>query len=125
LKIAYKLAKEKGTISERENKISFYLYPEKTESGKKFAGNKEVISGIEGKNWRDKRRKELDRFGNDFLIFLMEKENEKMKDLKNRFVKHYKMYYRINDFSLASVSNRSDNKNVIVKEMLSHFAKIK
>ena len=126
LKNAYAKIQEKG-IKEGGNRISFYNYPEFTDESKKikFAGNKEVISGLIGKGWRANKRKQLDNFANRFVIYLMENKSDKLKELKISFDLFYKEYYRINDYSLNSVSDRTDAKNAIVKEMLQHFAKSK
>lgn len=75
------------------------------------------ISGKKGKSFRVKMRKNFEDIVNAFTIVKKQKETkaisekdftENCKQLKDLFVKIYKENYRVNDFSLASVTQSNN-----------------
>jgi len=95
----------KGEKGERKDRESFYKYPEfvEGEKGKKFAGNKDVISGHIGKAWREKRRKVLDNFVTRLTFADAKKDMQKCKEIVTDWKRVYKEFYLKNDYSLNSV----------------------
>lgn len=78
-----------------------YNYPEEW--------NKMQISGIEGKNFRNKRRKDMQSLNNSIFWNYQKKDAKGLKDSIENWIGNYKKYYRINDFSISSISQSSDN----------------
>jgi hypothetical protein len=98
---------------EREN---LYIYPESL--------SKEDIKGEKGKKFRGGLRNKRDRFINNILhsakIYNADKKKENLESLQNcisLWKDFYKSSYRINDFSIDSISQSKDdekNKNIII-----------
>lgn len=73
---------------------------------------KEDFSSSIGKNWRSKRRREIQILCNNIFASYKRKEKEELNLAINSFIKNYKEYYRINDYSIASISNSKDANEI-------------
>ena len=89
-------------IKEKAKKERKYIYPENfTEL---------MINNIEGKKHRSKLRKILERHCNNIFVFTKIEDVEKLKKEISLFLDFYKANYRINDFSVNSVFDGSNEK---------------
>ena len=82
---------------------------------------KDIFEGVENKkSLRTKLRKLMFNYCNSILNIT---ETEKAKNLAKDFAKFYSSVYRINDFSLSSVSsaNTEESKKEILSKGLSKF----
>ena len=82
---------------------------------------KDIFEGVDNKkSLRTKLRKLMFNYCNSILNIT---ETEKAKNLAKDFAKFYSSVYRINDFSLASVSsaNTEESKKEILTKGLSKF----
>ena len=82
---------------------------------------KDIFDGVDNKkSLRTKLRKLMFNYCNSILNIT---ETEKAKNLAKDFAKFYTSVYRINDFSLSSVSsaNTEDSKKEILSKGLSKF----
>ena len=82
---------------------------------------KDIFEGVENKkSLRTKLRKLMFNYCNSILNI---KETEKAKNLAKDFANFYSSVYRINDFSLSSVSsaNTEESKKEILSKGLSKF----
>ena len=82
---------------------------------------KDIFDGVDNKkSLRTKLRKLMFNYCNSILNIT---ETEKAKNLAKDFAKFYSSVYRINDFSLASVSsaNTEESKKEILTKGLSKF----
>jgi hypothetical protein len=69
------------------------------------------IKGKLGKQFRSKQRNKIEKFANNITVFA---KFNKLEDLKNEiknFDINYKENYKINDYSLQSISQSSDETN--------------
>lgn len=106
------LAKEiesKAKHKVQTEKQYLYKYPE--------SWSKNDIQSKEGKQFRSKARKSLQRFCNNIFVyadFLNKENNQKNKDTLieeiNRFKAFYAEFYLINDYSTSSLTSSEDNK---------------
>lgn len=85
-----------------ENSVSkqkslLYNYPENWTSLQ--------INGQEGKNFRSSLRKKLLNFANEISINEKIQNIEKLKDAIKRFNEFYKITFKVNDYSIASISH--------------------
>ena len=95
-------------ISNKNSKGSYlYVYPET------------VKTKADEKAFRTKRRNELEKINNLIVLSYQKKNNELLKTEINNFKKLYKEFYKMNDFSVSSLtqSNDADVKSLI-EEML-------
>ncbi len=91
------------------NGIDKSLFIRKERSGKvKDSFLKEdLFKGLEEKQKRTLRRKiraSLHRFSESFEFYKNEKDTKKLKALKEEFVKFYSTFFKVNDYSLNSLS---------------------
>lgn len=89
-------------LKEKKERSTIYLYPE----GK----GKEWINSPDGKKWRNNKRNSIQRFANNILIFAKSNQLEKLQEEIKKFDAFYKEFYRLNDYSFASISNSNDAK---------------
>lgn len=115
-KFASKL-ENKGNSHIRNERETIYIYPASIP--------KDRINEKEGKQFRGKMRNELKRFCNN--IFYESKRNEiaNVKVIIAKFDSFYKEFYRINDYSLKSLSSSNDegkNQDIqLLLDILSEF----
>lgn len=87
-------------LKEKKIRETLYIYPEDF--------RKEDIGSDKGKKFRNSLRNAMKRHCNNILSFTKQKNEEKLQDELKSFNAFYKKNYRLNDFSLASISNSSD-----------------
>jgi hypothetical protein len=95
---------QKIDVKEKQKKQTIYLYPE-------TFTDKDINSEV-GKKFRNKRRKEIERFANNCFFYMKyNRENDLIKEV-DEFEKHYKTFYKINDYSVKSISNSKETNNI-------------
>lgn len=116
-----KFAKElegKGISHLRNDRETIYIYPEEWKS--------DNINGREGRKFRSHKRSFIQRLSNN-LFFLG--KGEKIEEIKAEIVKFdafYKEFYKINDYSLKSLSSSNDPaKNANIDLLLRIIREIK
>ena len=97
--------KEKANHSIKSEKQYLYKYP--------VEWTKNDIQSKQGKQFRSKCRKAIQRFSNNIFCFADMQENEKLVNEISNFKNFYTENYLINDFSFASLSTSEDNKKDI------------
>lgn len=105
--IASKITENSVTLQ----KSLLYIYP--TEWTKNEINNKKL-----GGAFRNKRRKELNNFANIIFLSYQKKNVELLKTEVEKFKVFYKEFYRVNDFSINSVTHTKDNETVIAMMQL-------
>lgn len=110
-----KFAKQLENVSENVKTVTqrstVYIYPE-IGSEDYFAD----VNSTQGKNWRNRRRKDMEIFASRINV-TAKMHPEKLEDVIAEFDLHYKKFYRINDYSLASISQsykRNENFALIL-----------
>lgn len=108
-KFADKLANV--NLKEKTKRETIYIYPEDmTEAD---------INTDKGKRFRNKLRNEMQRFCNNIFVYAKTKNAESLQSEIEKFKVFYKKNYRINDFSLSSISNtKNEAKEANLKIML-------
>jgi hypothetical protein len=117
-----KFAKElenKSVSHAKNERETIYIYPASIP--------KERINEKEGKQFRGKLRAKIQRFSNNAFFYAKSDNQIELKKLIVEFDANYKEFYRINDYSLKSLSSSNDpakNKDCelllqIIKEMKS------
>lgn len=102
-------------LRERE---TIYIYPEEIK--------KEDINNAIGKKFRSSLRSRLKRFSNNIFVFAKKNEEKELIAEIGLFDEFYKKNYRINDYSLKSVSSSNDlAKNRDLSLMLQIIAECK
>lgn len=105
-------------IKDKKVKNTIYIYPE--------GWTQDKINSTEGKKFRNKQRNKIKFFCNQIFLFskqlLVNSKNEDAKkSLSNTiadFKKYYKENYRLNDFSIESISQAKEDKTNDIKLML-------
>lgn len=105
-------------IKDKKVKNTIYVYPENW--------NQDKINSVEGKKFRNRLRNKIKFFCNQIFIYSKQllvnpKNNEAKESLKNvitEFKKFYKENYKLNDFSIESISQAKDEKTNDIKLML-------
>lgn len=88
------------SVKEKKTKDTIYIYPENFTA--KMIGEKE------GKQFRNKLRNKMRFFENNIFVAAKQKDNDKLIALVKEFNSFYKANYRVNDYSLSSVSQSQD-----------------
>jgi len=91
-------------VKEKQKKQTIYLYPE-------TFTDKDINSEV-GKKFRNKRRKEIERFANNVFFYMKYKRDADLIKEISSFEKHYKEFYKINDYSVKSISNSKETNNI-------------
>lgn len=105
-------------VKDKKVKNTIYIYPE--------GWTQDKINSIEGKKFRNRLRNKIKFFCNQIFVsskqLLVNAKNEDAKkSLSNTiadFKKFYKENYRLNDFSIESISQAKDEKTNEIKLML-------
>lgn len=87
-------------IKEKKIRETIYIYPESI--------SKSDINGEKGKKFRNGIRNQKKRFCNNILIFAKTNRLDDLKKEIDLFDAFYKGFFRINDYSLASISQSND-----------------
>jgi len=105
---------EKSVSNQRS---TIYVYPEN------FTALQ--INGKEGKNFRSKLRNELTKIcGLIGLHYKMKKESELIAEVE-KFDNFYKTNFKIQDYSINSLTNTKDEKNLFYVDMLNIIREVK
>lgn len=83
-------------IKEKKERESLYNYPE--------GFSKEMISSEKGKKFRSSLRNQLKRICNNILLYAKMNRMEDLNAEIDLFASFYKKNYRLNDYSLKSLS---------------------
>lgn len=99
-------------VSEKSSsqRATLYNYPEN------FGAMQ--INGIEGRNFRGKLRRELQTICNAIYLSKKSKDGEKFVSAVNSFMKFYKTNFKLNDFSINSITNTKDEKQEFINDCL-------
>jgi phosphoenolpyruvate synthase/pyruvate phosphate dikinase len=106
--------KDRSTAVKEKN----YLYRFQLENS--IADKKNKLSAKDEKKKRNKIRRDLKLFANKFFV---EKNKEEIKKLSREFISFYKKEYILNDFSLKSLTNVTDELAIQDYERVLKIAK--
>lgn len=109
---------EKIEIKDKKVRNTIYIYPD--------GWTQDKINSVEGKKFRNKLRNKIKFFCNQIFLFSKQisvnpKNEDSKKSLQNvvkEFKAFYKSFYKINDFSIESISQAKDEKTNDIKLML-------
>lgn len=102
---------ESKQVKEKSTKDTIYIYPEKMTEAEK--------SNEVGKKWRNSVRNKIRRFSNQIFVYAKTNNLDALKKEVKDFKTFYKETYRINDFSLGSISqSKNEEKANDIKLML-------
>lgn len=87
-------------LKEKRTRETIYVYPE--------SFTKSDINSEKGKKYRNSIRNNLKRFSNNICIYAKMKDAEKLGNEVKGFEGFYKEKFRLNDFSLSSISQSKD-----------------
>ena len=108
-----KFAKDVQNVTAKSSstqRSQLYIYPEKW--------NALQINGSEGKNFRGDKRRKLLSFANLIQLHYKMKSAEKLIEEIKNFKKFYKEFFKINDFSINSITNVKGELNAEYQKML-------
>lgn len=91
---------ENVQLKEKRNRETIYVYPDDF--------SKSDINSEKGKKFRNSLRSKMKKFANNIFYFSKINEIEKLKAEIGLFEDYYKRFFRINDFSLNSLSQSKD-----------------
>lgn len=112
--IAEKLAKVE--LKEKKRKERLYIYPENF--------TEKMINEKEGKQFRSKQRNKIKTFANNISLHAKYNKIEELKKEVKNFVEYYKATYRINDFTINSISQKDAEKTSDIELMLTIVKKV-
>jgi hypothetical protein len=105
-------------VKEKKDKETIYNYPENF--------TKAQINGEQGKKHRNKLRTKMQKFENNIFVFTKTNNVEELQKTIKEFDVFYKENYRINDYSLKSISSSNDEtKSASLKTMLEIITSVK
>jgi hypothetical protein len=85
------------TLTETKKRETIYIYPENINS-------EALRNGKLGKAFRNKQRSKIENFVNNIRVFTKyDRHEDLINEIKN-FKSNYKEFYRINDFTVNSIS---------------------
>lgn len=107
-----KFSKKTYNVSEKVSgqRSTLYNYPEN------FSALQ--INGIEGKNFRSKLRNNLTALCNRLYLSKKAKDGEKFVNAAKDFLKFYKENFKLNDFSINSITNTKNEKQAFILDCL-------
>lgn len=106
----------KVELKEKKKKERLYIYPE--------TFTEKMINESEGKAFRSKQRNKIKTFANNIPLFAKHNRIEDLQKEIKSFIAYYKEVYRINDFSVNSISQKADEKTDDIKLMLDIVKKV-
>ena len=112
--IAEKLSKVE--LKEKKRKERLYIYPENF--------TEKMINEKEGKQYRSKQRNKIKTFANNISLHAKYNKIEELKKEVKNFVEYYKSTYRINDFTINSISQKDAEKTGDIELMLTIVKKV-
>ena len=92
-------------LKQKREKEHLYLYPE--------SFTKEIINGEEGRKYRNRLRSRLKSFANNIFFYAKGENIEALKVEIDKFDSFYKENYRINDYSINSITNSKEKEKDI------------
>jgi len=92
---------ESVSLKEKKTRETIYNYPE--------GWGKEKINSEEGKKFRNSLRNQMKRFSNNVFYYAKIKENDKLIAEIDAFNAFYLKNFRINDYSLDSITQSKDD----------------
>lgn len=105
-------------VSEKRTKETIYVYPEGMTENEK--------SGEKGKKFRNKLRNQMKRFANNIFVHAKTNSPVELQKEIDLFDAFYKINYRTNDYSFASISNtKNEGKEKDLKLMLEIINEVK
>lgn len=93
-------------LKQKREKEHLYLYPE--------SFTKEIINGEEGRKYRNRLRSRLKSFSNNIFFYAKGNNIEALKLEIQKFDEFYKTNYRINDYSINSITHSKEKEKDIV-----------
>jgi hypothetical protein len=103
-------------LKQKREKETLYIYPE--------SFTKDIINGEEGRKYRNRLRSKLKSFSNNVFFYAKGNNIESLKSEILRFDEFYKANYRINDYSIHSITN-SKEKEKDIQFMLEIIKEVK
>lgn len=97
-------------FAEKFANVSEKIVSNQRESIYKYAVEftKEKINGLEGKQLRNKHKRNIQNFASRMFVACKHKNESEIINIKNEFISYYKENYILNDYSLKSISNSQD-----------------
>lgn len=86
-----------AVIEDKKKRETIYIYPDELNTEEKRNGKK-------GKQFRNQQRSKIERFCNDIRLHTKYDRQVDLIESVKLFKANYKTFYRINDFSVSSVS---------------------
>jgi len=87
-------------VKEKKDKDTIYLYPE--------TFSKSDINSEKGKKFRNSLRTKIQKFENNIFVFAKQNNSEKLTETIAEFDVFYKTNYKVNDYTVKSVSSSSN-----------------
>lgn len=104
-------------LKEKVKKETVYLYPETfTESD---------INGDKGKRFRSSKRTALNRFCNNIFVYAKTNNVDQLKKEIAAFETFYKENYKLNDYSIHSITRKADEKTKDIELMFNIIKEVK
>lgn len=116
-KFASQLDAVNVTEKKQFSRESLYIFPDDIKTS-------DDINGKKGKSFRNKMRSQLD-FHVNAILFSAKTNPDQLQSKIDSFDAHYKTFYKRNDYSIGSISNRSEDKNVLLSLALGIIKEIK
>lgn len=105
------------SVKEKMQKSTLYNYPE--------GWTALNINGDEGRTFRRALRLKLTNFSNNIFVYCKTKQTEKLIAEVKNFDKFYKLNYKINDYSINSITHTKEEKNASYVLMLDIIKEVK
>jgi hypothetical protein len=93
-------------LKQKREKETLYIYPD--------SFTKDIINGEEGRKYRNRLRSRLKSFSNNIFFYAKGNNIESLKSEITRFDEFYKSNYRINDYSIHSITNSKEKEKDIL-----------
>ena len=106
----------KVELKEKKKKERLYNYPENF--------SEKMINESEGKAFRSKQRNKIKTFANNISLFAKMNRIEDLQKEVKLFNEYYKTVYRINDFTVNSISQKDAEKTGDIELMLQIVKKV-
>ena len=112
------IAERLSKVEEKEvkRKLRLYIYPENF--------TEKMINEKEGKQFRSKQRNVVNTFSKSINVYAKHNKIDELKKEVKNFVEYYKKTFRLNDFTITSISQKEDSKTEDWKLMLDIVKKV-
>lgn len=104
-------------VKEKVKKETVYIYPENYTLAD--------INGDKGKRFRSSKRTALNRFCNNIFVYAKTNNSEQLKKEISSFETFYKENYKLNDYSINSLTRKADEKTKDIELMLNIIKEVK